>query len=98
MAVLRDLDHEPGPDELERQLDADVVLFEGFKRTARNKIEVFRAAASGDRPLCMDDPSFLALVSDRQFAVPVPHFDLNDAAGVAEFIVGKLPDESWCKL
>jgi molybdopterin-guanine dinucleotide biosynthesis protein B len=94
MAVLRELDHEPGPDELERSLDADVIIFEGFKKSARNKIEVFRSQASGDRPLCMDDPSFLALVSDRQFAVSVPFFDLDDASGVAEFLVNMLPGSS----
>jgi molybdopterin-guanine dinucleotide biosynthesis protein B len=91
MAVLRDLDHEPDPDELEGSLDADIVIFEGFKKNAKNKIEVFRSQASGDRPLCMDDPSFLAFVSDRQFPVSVPFFDLNDASGVAEFMVKMRP-------
>ena len=53
-------------------LDADIVIFEGFKKSAKNRIEVFRVGVSGERPLCMDDPSFLALVSDRAFRAPVP--------------------------
>ena len=66
---------------------ADIVLYEGFKHDAPNKIEVFRSGVSGERPLCLLDPSFLALVSDIPFDVAVPRFDLNDAAAVADFIL-----------
>jgi hypothetical protein len=37
----------------------------------------------------MDDASYLALVSDKPYNVPIPRFDLNDASGVAEFLVNK---------
>jgi molybdopterin-guanine dinucleotide biosynthesis protein B len=87
LAIMRRLDHDPDPAELADTLDADVVFIEGFKKTAVNKIEVFRAGVSGERPLCMDDPSYRALVSDRRFDVPIPFFDLNDAAGVGNFIL-----------
>jgi hypothetical protein len=38
----------------------------------------------------MDDNSFLALVSDKAFDVPIPRFDLNNAEGVAAFIINRL--------
>jgi molybdopterin-guanine dinucleotide biosynthesis protein B len=67
--------------------DADIVIQEGFKKTAQNKIEVFRRGISGEQPLCMTDPSFLALVSDVPYDTPIPRFDLNDAGGIAEYLI-----------
>lgn len=89
MAVMRTIDHEPTAEEIEEALDADVVIFEGFKKSSGNKIEVFRAGVSGERPLCIDDPSYLALVSDKHFDVPIPVFDLNDVEGVGKFLIKK---------
>ncbi|OGW46493.1 MAG: molybdopterin-guanine dinucleotide biosynthesis protein B [Nitrospirae bacterium GWC2_57_9] len=93
-AIIETTDREPSPEELEGRVNADIVIHEGFKKSARNKIEVFRAGISADRPLCLDDRTFSALVSDKQFDVPVPFFDLNDATGVAEFIVKKFVQKS----
>ena len=88
MAIIRRIDHEPSPEELERTAgDVDIVIQEGFKTSARDKIEVFRSGVSGDRPLCIEDRSYLALVSDRPFPVSIPNFDLNDAEGVANYLV-----------
>ncbi len=90
MALMKEVEREPALPELVRMMpDADIVIQEGFKKDAINKIEVFRSGVSGDRPLCMDDGSYLALVSDDLFDVSIPRFDLNDAEGVAEFIVKK---------
>ncbi len=90
VALLKRTGHDPSPEELERlagSVDIDIMIFEGFKKNAKNKIEVFRHGVSGDRPLCMDDPSFLALVRDRSVTVSIPQYDINDAEGVAAFIV-----------
>jgi molybdopterin-guanine dinucleotide biosynthesis adapter protein len=88
LAVMRKLDREPEIDELERSAgDVDLVIYEGFKERAKNKIEVFRSGASGDRPLCLEDRSYLALVSDKSFPVSIPRFDLDDAEGVADYLV-----------
>jgi molybdopterin-guanine dinucleotide biosynthesis protein B len=87
VALMKQVDHEPSLPELEELVkQADIVIVEGFKKEAVNKIEVFRAGVSGDRPLCLSDRSFLALVSDRPFEASIPRFDLNDAEGVAGFI------------
>lgn len=93
MAIMRTVSHEPSPQELLQATgNADIVIHEGFKKNEMNMIEVFRHGASGERPLCMGDASsFLALVSDRPFPVSIPRFDLNDADGVADFLVKKIP-------
>jgi molybdopterin-guanine dinucleotide biosynthesis protein B len=88
IALMRKVEHEPTADELAWLAgDIDVVIAEGFKKNVKDKIEVFRQGVSGERPLSLNDPSFLALVSDKPFDVSIPYFDLNDAAGVADFIV-----------
>jgi len=90
MALIRKLEHELSSRELAGLVpDADIVIQEGFKKEAKNKIEVFRHGVSGERPLCMDDASFLALVSDKPFDVKISRFDLDDAEGVAEFLIKK---------
>src|SRR5512139_1879482 len=91
MALMRKIDDQPAMKALESLVEhADIVIREGFKHDAPNKIEVFRSGVSGQQPLCTTDRSFLALVSDRSFDVAVPQFDWNDAAAVADFIATKL--------
>jgi molybdopterin-guanine dinucleotide biosynthesis protein B len=67
--------------------DFDLVIQEGFKKTAQNKIEVFRTGVSGEQPLCMTDPSIIALVSDAPFAITIPRFDSNDISGITEYLI-----------
>ncbi len=89
MAILRKLDREPTADELlQAAPNADIVIYEGFKQSAMNKIEVFRKGVSGDEPLWISDGSYRALVSDGPHPVAIPCFDLNDAEGVASFLAG----------
>ncbi len=90
IALMKNIEHEPSPSDLVKMAgDVDILINEGFKRNAKNKIEVFRYGTSGPRPLSLDDTSYLALVSDRPFDVKIPCFDLNDAEGVADFILRK---------
>jgi len=87
IAIMKTIDPRPALSELARSItDVDVVITEGFRNEAQNKIEVFRHQVSGEYPRCLNDPSFLALVSDTPFEVTIPCFDLNDAEGVADFV------------
>ncbi len=66
----------------------DLVLAEGYKRSAAHRIEVFRAAAGHAEPLCAAGEA-LALVTDTDW----PHeqrFTLDDPAGLARFIAVRL--------
>jgi molybdopterin-guanine dinucleotide biosynthesis adapter protein len=74
--------------------DVDIVIQEGFKKTAKNKIEVFRTGISGEQPLCMTDPSILALVSDAPFATAIPRFDINDPRGITGYLIATFVDPS----
>ena len=92
LALMKKITREPTPEELVQIAgDVDIVIHEGFKLSAKNRIEIFRHGISGNRPLSLDDPSFLALVSDQPVETTVTRFDWNDAAGVADFIVN-MPD------
>lgn len=74
--------------------DVDIVLTEGYKRQDKPKIEVFRAEIGGE-PLCVDDDTLLAIVSDVKTPIDAPHFHPQDVAKLADFISEKLNDESY---
>ncbi len=66
----------------------DVVVAEGYKRSAPHKVEVFRRAAGHQEPLCAPGEA-LALVTDAD--LPHEHrFALDDARGLAAFLVTRL--------
>lgn len=64
----------------------DLVLVEGFKRAGIPKIEVYRAAV-GEPLLFPDDPNIIAIATDAAVDTTLPRLDINDPAGVADFIV-----------
>jgi molybdopterin-guanine dinucleotide biosynthesis protein MobB len=69
--------------------DVEIVLTEGFKKSDLPKIEVHRQERSATL-LCRGeehDPTLLAVASDEALDLDVPVFDINDAAGIANFIV-----------
>lgn len=65
--------------------EQDLVLTEGFKRGDYPKVEIHRAAHNSE--LLCDPDELLALVTDEPLAYQVPQFDLDDATGVAEFLL-----------
>ena len=90
MALMKKLDAAMSLSDYERMVsDADIIIEEGFKREGKNRIEVFRSGVSGEQPISMTDDSFIALVSDRPYDVRIPRFDIDDAKGVADFMVAR---------
>jgi molybdopterin-guanine dinucleotide biosynthesis protein B len=70
-----------------RMTPVDLLLIEGFKHHAHDKLEVFRRGV-GKPLLCVSDPRVVAVASDG--AVPearVPVIDLGDTRAIADFIV-----------
>lgn len=66
--------------------DLDLVITEGYKRTSKPKIEICRAARSS-APLCREDPSLVAMVTDLDIeGLTVPAFLPDDIQGLADFI------------
>lgn len=78
---------EPAPDMLlDRLAPVDLVIVEGFKTLAHDKLEVHRPGLG--RPLlAADDPSIVAVASDADVAgATVPVLDLNRPDAVAAFV------------
>jgi len=63
----------------------DLVLVEGYRRGAYPKIEIHRAARSSEL-LCHPD-EMLALVTDREWDLPVTQVDLNDPGRLVDLLV-----------
>jgi molybdopterin-guanine dinucleotide biosynthesis protein len=66
----------------------DLVVAEGYKRTAPHRVEIFRAGAGHDAPLCGPGEA-MALVTDA----PWPHehrFGLDEARATACFLAARL--------
>jgi molybdopterin-guanine dinucleotide biosynthesis protein B len=78
---------EPGFAELiERVSPCDLLLVEGFKREKVPKLEIYRASV-GEALLYPQDPSIIAIASDERLEAKLPQFDLNDAQGIAAFVL-----------
>ncbi len=68
--------------------EVDLILAEGYKRENVARIEVSRAAQATELLSRADE--VLAVVSDHATGLQVPHFGLDDAPGLAAFIIARL--------
>jgi molybdopterin-guanine dinucleotide biosynthesis protein B len=87
-AIMHELRGAPEP-ELEALLahlsPVDLVIVEGFKRSAYPKIEVHRPAL-GKPPLYPEDPNIVAVASDSPLATRLPLLPLDRPEAIADFI------------
>jgi molybdopterin-guanine dinucleotide biosynthesis protein B len=78
---------EPGFAELiERVSPCDLLLVEGFKREKVPKLEIYRESV-GEALLHPQDPSIIAVASDKPLETKLPQFDVNDAPAIAAFVL-----------
>lgn len=91
-ALMHELRGAPEPsleDLLKRLSPCDLVIVEGWKFHAIPKIEVHRKLA--EKPLLFrEDASVIGIATDEPLASALPQFGLEDADGVAQFIVHEL--------
>jgi molybdopterin-guanine dinucleotide biosynthesis protein MobB len=82
---------EPALADLLARLDpVDLVLVEGYKRDAHPKIEA-RRAETAQALIASGDATVEAVASDAPLpGLDRPVFDLDDVAGIADFILGRL--------
>jgi molybdopterin-guanine dinucleotide biosynthesis protein B len=87
VALVRDVDFEEPLDTLISRYfsDVDIILTEGYKKENKPKIEVFRPELN-EAPLCRAGENFVAIVSSTSQDVDVPHFNLDNIKGVADFL------------
>jgi len=85
MAMIKKVEEEIPLDEVIAYIDGvDIIFTEGYKRENKRKIEVFRSEVC-DTPLCSKD-ELLAVVSDTVLHADIPHFSLDNAAPMADFL------------
>jgi molybdopterin-guanine dinucleotide biosynthesis protein B len=65
--------------------DVDLVITEGFKKENRPKIEIYRSHTH-NLPLCQNDKTVIALVTDTDIRVNVPVFGLEEIKSLADLI------------
>jgi len=81
---------EPSLDEHVKHISpCDLLLVEGFKFAPIPKLEVWRAEP-GEDLLHPNDPHIVAVASDTKVDTKLPLLNLDDDAGIAEFIVQHL--------
>ncbi len=90
LAYIARLDGEMPLDAIARRYFTgfDLVVAEGYKRTSPHRVEIFRAGAGYDAPLCGPGEA-LALVTDA----PLEHehrFGLDEAREAAQFLAARL--------
>lgn len=93
-AIMHEL-HGDDPPDFETLLNqvapCDLVLVEGYKRGTHPKIEARSERSLTREPLSVNDPNILAIASDGATETGgLPHFALEDIAGIADFIAGTL--------
>lgn len=79
---------EPKVEELVgRMSPVDLLLIEGFKKSAHPKLEIHRPSVN--KPLLHpDDPHIVAVACDQPLEnLSLPELDLNDVSGIADFII-----------
>jgi len=89
-ALMHESRHEPepGPEQLAAHMTpVDLLLIEGFKREAHEKLEIWRAD-TGKPVLALEDRSIVAVASNGPVpGVTVPVLDLDDLDAIADFIL-----------
>ena len=71
--------------EEEKQHDVDLILTEGFKFGAWKKILLVRRASG--KPPALDPETCFAVVSDVRLDTAAPQFSIEDAEGLADFLL-----------
>jgi len=88
-ALIHELRGAPEPEleaHVKRLSPCDLVLVEGFKRSAIPKLEVYRAEVR--EPLIHPhDANILGIASDQPLQTTLPQFDLDAVDAIAEFVL-----------
>ncbi|MDQ6958544.1 MAG: molybdopterin-guanine dinucleotide biosynthesis protein B [Mariprofundaceae bacterium] len=90
LQLISDSPDQLSPAELaNRYMDGmQLVLAEGYKESPGDKIEVVRAERANSSLLSPED-GLIALASDIQMNVNVPHFELDDPVPIVDFLVAR---------
>ena len=76
-------------EQVKRVSPCDLLLVEGFKFAPIPKLEVWRAV-TGEGLLHPNDPHIVAVASDAKVETKLPLLELNDADGIAAFVLSEV--------
>ncbi len=89
-AIMHELRGAPEPSVeylIERMMPVDLLLIEGFKSHAHEKLEVHRPS-EGNKLLAETDPLIVAVASDAPVeGLRLPRLDLNNIPAIADFVI-----------
>ena len=90
LAVIKNLEHDLGPQELAQFIftDYDLILTEGFKQSNHPKIEVHRKEQG--KELLSPPQQLLAVVTDEPLDVNVPQFARDETEKIVDLIENTL--------
>jgi len=90
LAVIKNLEHDLGPQELAQFIftDYDLILTEGFKQSNHPKIEVHRKEQG--KELLSSPQQLLAVVTDEPLDVDVPQFARDETEKIVDLIENTL--------
>jgi molybdopterin-guanine dinucleotide biosynthesis protein B len=89
LAIVETTPTEPTiPEILDKLQPVDLVLIEGYKKSAYPKIEIHRAALG--KPLLSQPEELLAVVTDEPLPVPVPQLGLDNVESCAKLLLSYL--------
>jgi molybdopterin-guanine dinucleotide biosynthesis adapter protein len=89
LAEIIKLERPLHPDEVLAEMgDVDIVLTDGYRKAGYPKIETLRAEISKN-PVC-EITDLLAVASDFEIDLQIPHFDLDDPESILEFVLTSL--------
>ena len=87
IGMVMDVEYDHKPDELLSLFNGmDIILTEGYKRGDHSKMEIFRTEIINE-PLCKNDKSLLALITDSDVTLDVPIFSLDAIKQIANFLI-----------
>ena len=88
-ALIHELRGAPEPElesHVKRLSPCDLVLVEGFKRSAIPKLEVYRAEV-GEPLIHPHDENVVAIATDKRLETKLPQFDLDAPEAIAAFVL-----------
>ena len=87
IGMVMDVAYDHTPEELLPLFNGmDIILTEGYKRGDHPKMEMFRTEIINE-PLCKNDRSLLALITDSDVDFDVPVFSSGAVKQVADFLI-----------
>jgi molybdopterin-guanine dinucleotide biosynthesis protein B len=86
IGMVMDVDHDHSLDELALFFPGvDIILAEGYKKRDKPKVEIFRREVHS-QPLCQNDKTLVAMMTDTNVDLGVPRFPTHDIRGLALFL------------